>query len=71
MGMEGERRNGEIGGEVFEMDVRSGQRNARILDKRGTTKRKVERKSRTTDEDLKKDWRKVRGVYWLEDVERK
>lgn len=48
MGMEGERRNEEIGEEVFEMGVRSGQRNAKILDKRGTAKRKVERKSRTT-----------------------
>lgn len=34
---------------IFEMDVRSGQRNARILDKRRTAKRKVEQKSRTTE----------------------
>lgn len=40
--------NGEIGGEVFEMGVRSGQRNARILSKRRTAKGKVKGKNRAT-----------------------
>jgi len=34
--------------EIFEMGVRSRQRNARLLGKRGTAERKVEGKSRAT-----------------------
>lgn len=38
------------------------------FDKRGTAKKKVERKNRTDGHgNLKKDWRKIRGMYWLED----
>lgn len=72
MGMEGERRNGEIGGEVFEMlGVDRGMPGYLIREELQREKLEEQDDGQSSREDLKKDWRKVRGVYWLEDVGRK
>lgn len=67
--MEGEGGNREIGGEIFEIGIRSGQKDARISGERRAAKREVERKEGRGDS--RKDWKKEKGMIWRENVGRK
>lgn len=66
MGLEGEGEIGKDRGEISEMDIRSGQRDAGLFGKGGITKREVKRESGKEGLGIRKKTRREWGVRWRE-----